>query len=391
MATKTDKTDDKKAADERDDDRVIPRDEESDEPEEIFTDLRDNRANVEVPDDAQDALDELAADLGVKEDDDEVADPDADPDDAADPDGEGKTDEDDAAALEAQATARTETFRKELFERKKSTLQLIAAQAETLDVKEVNAKTLKASAERIIAGYTDRMKALKEAGDTDGEIALQQEGLDARDTLKTATATLEQIAKDRPVLLDKLKQTGWNGKAFDETDADKTEIAKLSGKTTQAETAKPSKNSAAFVKANAWMSDPKYAGQRTLLLAMDAALRAEGKIDVDDPKYFPTLTQRFNRVPKEAGGLPGLIKDIGGKPVATGTRERGRGRGGAMPSGGLGTVSDDDGEARGGKVTLTSLDLRTMRSFGMDPNSKKDRTAFLSEKRADARQSAGRA
>lgn len=377
------KTQDTRKADKGDDDdRVLPREVE-DEPEEIFTDLRDGRDEVELPDGTDDALDELSASLGLKDEDDETAE-----------EGAGESDDDKEAAAaeeaaneEATKAARAEDFRKNLFERKKSSLQLISSQAETLEAKEVSAKTLKASAERIIAGYADRMKALKEAGDTDGEIALQTEGLDARENLSRASATLDEIARTRPVLLGRLKDLGWNGKSFDETESDKSEIEKIAGtKAAGGDAQKSSKHSAAFLKANAWFNDKKHAGQRELLLAMDKALRLEGKIDVDDPKYFTTLAERFNRVPAEAGGKPGLIRDIGGKAIATGVRTRGRGRGGAMPSGGLGSVDDGDSGGGGGNQ-LTSLDLRTMRTFGMDPTKKSDRTAFLSEKKADARRS----
>lgn len=385
MADKTDKND-KTVKPDRDDDRVTKRD---DEPDEIFTDLRDNSSHVEVPDDAQEALDELSEALGVKDDDDDdVVTGDKDGDDKDDEDKDDKAAADEAARLEAEEAAKGREIaaRKTLVDLKTHELKLIAAQAETLDVKEVNAKTLKASAERILASYTERMTAFKEAGDTKGEIALQAEGLDARETLKSADATLALIQRDRPVLLNRLKATGWNGTGFEDTEADKAEIAKASGTTTTTQTAtKPSKHSADFVKANAWMRDPKHAKDRDLLLKMDVALRSEGIHDVDDPKYFTTLVKRFNDV------KPGLARDLNGKQVATGSRERNRGRGGAMPSGGLGTIADEDSDSRG-KVSLTSLDLRTMRSFGMDPNSKKDRTAFLTEKRADARrQSAGRA
>lgn len=350
---------------------------------EEFTDLRDGRDTVEVPDSSEDALDALSMDDDETGDD---PDADADPAEGDTPDADAEADaaaQAETAAAEA-AKAKEDDFRARNFERKKLTLSAFAAQAETLEVKEAQAKTAKATAERILAAAPARIKAAKEAGDTDAELAAQGEVLDARDHLKAADAVLDSVASSRPALLANIKRLGWNGKSFDDTDEDKAEIAKVTGgKATgdaKAGAAKPSKNSAAFVKANAWFVDPKHAKDAALLRKMDVSLRAEGNIDVDDPKYFTTLVRRFNEV------KPGLARDLSGKQVASGERERGRGRGTPMASGGL--RSGDDGAEKGGEAKLTNADIKAMRQFGFDPQNKKHRANWLTEKKALSRQEA---
>lgn len=352
------------------------KDDDVDDVVEEFTDLRDGRDSVAVPD-AEDALDELS--LSADDDDDASGDDDGDDDADGDDDGEAATAAETEAANAAALKAREDDFRSRNFDRKKLTLTAYAAQAETLEVKEAQAKTAKATAERILEAAPAKIKAAKEAGDTEAEYAAQTAALDARDHLKAADTVLESVAANRPALLANIKKLGWNGKSFDDTDEDKAEIAKVTGGKADASAgaAKPSKNSAAFLKANPWFKDAKHVKDRDILLKMDRSLRAEGILDVDDPKYFTTLVKRFNEV------KPGLARDLAGKQVASGERTRGRGRGTPMQSGGLG---GDDAGGESGAAKLTKTDLAGMRQFGMDPTNKKHRATWLTEKKAIARQ-----
>lgn len=343
---------------------------------EEFSDLRDGRDGVEVHDSSEDALDELS--LSADDDDEDVGEEQAE--DAGDDDTDAAAEAE--AANAASLKVKEDDFRSRNFERKKLSLTAYAAQAETLEVKEAQAKTAKATAERVLAAAPAKIKAAKEAGDTDAELAAQGEVLDARDHLKEADKVLDYVASNRPQLLANIKKLGWNGKSFDDTDEDKAELSKATGGKPATEAAganKPSKNSAAFLKANPWFNDKKHLKDRDVLLKMDRSLRAEGIIDVDDPKYFTTLVKRFNEV------KPGLARDLSGKQVASGERTRGRGRGSPIGSGGLGS---DDGNAERGSVKLTKTDLNGMRQFGMDPSNPKHRATWLTEKKGLSRQEA---
>lgn len=341
---------------------------------EVFTDLRSNSKMVEVPDDEGigDDIDEDLAELAA-DDDGEASET---GEDEGDKGGEGGGDQ-----QSQTSQPQLDSLKTQRFELKKARLQALGAEAETVEAYESSSKVTKANAERLIQSIPDKIKKAKEDGDTTAEMALQQEYLDARDALKTANENLQKLEGRKAAIRRGLAEIGWNGKEFVETEDDKKAYAAAGGNPQGTGTPpRASKNSDAFLKANPWFSDEKFKDQRERILKMDRALKAEGTFDIDDPKYFDELVTRFNRVETAQGRQP-LARNLTGKLAASGERRRGNGAGtgnSAMPTGGSNGQRSDDATAK----VLTKQDLSAMRRFGMDPQSKEDRKAWLTEKRA---------
>lgn len=323
--------------------------------EEVFTDLH---GNVDLDEDEDDAeiLQTIDEDGGEPPEDEEEETEDAPTSEGGDP-----------VIEQTEPPGEDERDLKLRFK----DVELIASRAENLDIRESHFKTAKTNAEKTLTTAAARLKAAKEAGNTDDEIAAQQEWLDARDTVRSADAAFGQIETTRNMLRGELSKLGYDPKT------NSFARATAATGTERQRSAPASKHAPAFLKANAaWLQDVKNRAHVEALAAMDKALLAEGKIDKDDLKYFEELGKRFNRY------KPGLIRSLDGKLVATGSRQRGNG-GGVTPSTGVARQSTDENATK-----LTNADLKEIRKFGMDPNDKKVRANWLREKRSMARSEA---
>jgi hypothetical protein len=343
------------------------------EPEEVFTDLRGRPDPVD--DDEVDTL-ETIDDEEIDEDE-TPADPEPEPE--PEPDAETEA----APVVEPDTSAAEEH---DLQLRAKD-LEMAGLQAQMLDQQEAFAKRAKTDAEKALTTSTARLKTAKESGNTDDEIAVEQEILNHRDTIRDADTRLAQLEQGRGLIRRRLAEIGYDPQTKElarRTPAKDTADPNTARKTAAQPQGKFSKLGPQFLKANAWMADAKYADDALVLRALDKKLLSEGKLDMHTPAYFTELAARFNRV------RPGLVKGLDGKLVATGSRERGNGSGkgaGVTPSatGGRGTASEE------GADRLDNSDLRNMKRFGLDPNSKKHRAAYLREKKSASSHQSGRA
>lgn len=357
-----------------------------DDVEEIFTDLRGNPEPSTLEDDAppkrkksqiQADADSLA-DLG--DDDDEDADPlamdgDDEDGDLADPEDEEEeeapADEGDEPVIEEPQGEDPRDLRV-----RQATLALLEERAQRLQEQEGIATGTIERSERAMTAATARIKAAKEAGNTDDEMAALTEWSEARDAIASAKQAITLISTRRSVIKDDLDKIGFDGKTGQlvEREAPR-QAAKLTG------------NAAKFLDTNKkWMSDPKLKTKADLLFQIDRDMGSESKWQglKAKPEYFEELGRRFNRV------APGLARGLDGKLIATAARTRGTGA--SAGTGSVGVARDATGkQVRGGKVKFEESDKRAMLKFGLDPGKKTHRANWLREKAAVNTQSSGRA
>jgi hypothetical protein len=338
-------------------------------PEEVFTDLSGNPDGTPAAeaDELERGLAALSRDKDEIPDDDlEVVDEDAEDGTAAagaaDGDEEGEEDEDGEA----------ETGTASDFDPKD--VQLLLAQAEVLDEREKAAKTAETQATADIAAARAKMKAAKEAGDTDGDIDATDAYTKATIALENAKAAVSGITAQKATLGVRAKELF----AKAPKDADGNAIVDGSAGPTkkQREVAaeKPSKLVPKFKSANKWFGNAQYAKQQKRLLELDRGLGAEGVLSKNDPAYFKELGIRFNRE------FPGLYRDLDGKPIATGQRQRGSGA--PIPGNGGGGAAGRTDKTPASKVSLVEADIEQMRKFNMDPDNMEHRRSWLAEKRS---------
>jgi hypothetical protein len=361
--------------------------------DEVFTDLRgapDSGSGLapSLADDPADLIEELDEELTeaqrqrLKDEDEdlEVVDQDPDPededqdDDADDHTGSEVTEPDPVAAPMQVGDAYDPRD-----------IQIINAQAETLELRENTAKAAVTRAGEDIAAAKKALKAAKESGDSDAEVDATTALGRAMTAEVTANNQLADYAVQRSQLVQRAQQVvarapkGADGKPI----LDKPYVPT----TTQARTA-GSSLFPKFRQHNAWFDKPENAGKREVLIALDKELAAEKKLDKNTSTYFDELGKRFNKI------HPGVFRTLDGKPVATGTTQQRRGAA-PIPNGGAGGMSQRKDGANGGKfnpkaVKLTTEDLRQMREFQMDPSNREHKKQWLASKRELAAQDAQR-
>lgn len=251
---------------------------------------------------------------------------------------------------------------------------ILTKDAELLDTREANLTQAEVRGKADVEAALDAMKKAKEAGDTDGDIAATKAYTAATIALRDATDGLKQVLADKAGLKARAQDlyarapkdaagkpilTGEPGKVRRAAKVDETKN-------------RPSKLADAFRKLNPWFGHAKYKDQTELLKKLDAGLAAEGRLNKDDPAYFTELGRRMN------AEKPGLYKNLDGKPIATGQRQRAAG--GFIPGSG-GGAGGGGGEQPVSQVKLVANDLVEMRKFGMDPDSKDHRRQWLQSKR----------
>lgn len=250
---------------------------------------------------------------------------------------------------------------------------ILTKDAELLDTREATFTAGETRAKADVDAALAAMKTAKEAGDTDGDINATKAYTAATIALRDAQDGLKQVATDKAGLKTRAQdlfarapkdaegKPVLNGQKQVERKAVKTEANKN----------QPSKLADAFRKLNPWFGHAKYKEQTDLLRKLDAGLAAEGRLDKNTPAYFTELGRRMN------AEKPGIYKNLDGKPIATGQRQRGSGT--PIPGGGGGGGGGNETPAN--QVKLTSTDLTEMRKFGMDPDSKDHRRQWLQSKR----------
>lgn len=355
--------------------KKVQTDNDDDDVEEIFTDLRGN------PDTAIDAdLDDLPKRKKAKVQADSEPEADADEDDDIDPlamDGDEDEDADPVDEDENEdAPPDSEDPPEVLGEDprdlalRQSRLDLLEERAQRLIEQENIAKNAITVGEKTMTAATARLKAAKEAGNTDDEIAAMAEWSEARDSIAAAKNAMGMVNSRRAMISADLDKIGFDAKT-----------GRLTERTAPAPTTF-SPNAQKFMIANQkWMADPKFAAKKAVLLALDNELAAEKKIDKTSPAYFAELGRRFNRV------TPGLARGLDGKLIASGTRQRGA----STSSAGTGSSGATRNAGAGGKVRFEESDKRAMRRFGLDPAKPSHRANWLKEKTAVNVSSGGRA
>lgn len=263
-------------------------------------------------------------------------------------------------------------------------VQIVVLQSSALEQRE---KTTKSAQERAKADAEEAKTAIiaaKESGDSKAEVTAMEKFADAKAAYQTAAAQLENIATEKAGIASRAQALmarapkGADGKPILTEKVEAREARAAGTKVVEPGQGKGSKLTAKFLGHNAWFNDPKQAAAKETLLGIDRAMAKEGKLDKNDPVYFKEMGTRFNKL------HPGVYKDLDGKPIATGQRQRGSGTpvpGGAGGGGGGGGGS----QQQAGKVRLTSADLDQMRVFGLDPSDMKARRAWLNEKIAAAK------
>lgn len=365
----------------------------TDEDDEIFTDLAGN------PDNGGDADDVLLTtdSKGSKKDAEENGDDDdlaiVDEADGAEGD-EGGDDEDGEEAgesgegdAEEQAAAEDDSEPEILFN--PADVQLIISESEKLELREATAKEKVETAKRDVADAQAAMEKAMEDGETKAHSAAMNKFADAKIALQTANNTLEQITATKGELATRARAAIAKAPKNEKGEAiiDKIVFKPRAGKAAagQGQKGSGSKLLNKFLEQNPWFSDAKFAGKKAVLMGLDADLAAEKKLDKNSPEYFAELGRRFNKV------HPGLYKNLDGKLLATGERKRGAGPGIPGGGGGGGGGAQNDNQPAG-KIRLTSEDVKQMRIFGLDPNSKEVRRNWLDEKiRAAKAEKRGRA
>lgn len=364
--------------------KKVQTDNDQDDVEEIFTDLRGNPDPVEP-----DALDDLDAaprrkgkvqpDAADPEDDEDGDDPDplqmdADGDEDADP---AEEEDEEPDPVEEPVIEEPQGEDPKDFALRQRTLDLLDERAQRLLEQEAIAKAAITNGEKAMVTATTRLKAAKEAGDTDAEISAMGEWSEARDSIAQAKNALGFIDRKRGEVKTDLDKIGFDAKT-----------GRLMERAGTTPAGKLSPNANKFLSANSkWLKDPQHKAKADLLYALDNALGGEAawKDKKSEPTYFAELGRRFNRV------NPGLVRGADGKLMAGATRQRGNGSAtGSMGSAGVNR--DTTGNLRkGGKVKFEESDKREMRKFGLDPGRKTHRANWLREKAAVNTQSSGRA
>lgn len=278
---------------------------------------------------------------------------DGDDEDEGDSDDGGDGDDIDIYYTEQISQARREAA-EQVYQRD---VQLIRQRADSLQSKEGYVASQKENAQRLLESAKAALKTAKEDGETDAEIAANEQFFQARQLLQTAEAAEKEIANQKEALKSDAK------KLLDR----RREIDSGGGQPQQ-----PRGGSKLFPKwqsHNKWFDDPKHSAKRIALAGIDAALTAEGKLDKDTPKYFEELGRRFNKL------YPGVYRTVDGKQVATGKRQR---RPGPGVPGSAGTKNLKKKRS----IRLEASDRDTMEKFGMDPQNKEHLRRFLAEKKS---------
>lgn len=360
----------------------------NDEDLEIFTDLNGGAS----PADASDAMllddvSKLGKEKGSKKNDDDDEDDDleivddAEGDEDGDDDaGEGDDKDESGEGEGAEAAAEEEADPEILFDPKD--VQLIIAESKALEGRETTVKADEARAKADAESAKEAMAKAMEDGDTKAHVAAAEKFADAKGAIQTAAAKLENITGEKTALAARanacLAKAPKNEKG--EAIVDKIVFKKSAGASPSGKTA-GSKLASKFTELNPWFNDAAKKGMREVLLGIDRALAAEKKLDKNSKEYFTELGKRFNKL------HPGVFKDLDGKLVATGTRQRGAGQ--QIPGSGGGGGGQKDQQAKG-KIRLTSDDVKQMRIFNVDPDDPKVRRAWLNEKIASATRDARR-
>lgn len=344
------------------------------EEEEIFTDIDGggNEAGDDVVIEERDTglvpqgdKEKIAdADLEIAEDDEEEA------EDTGETDAEETEEEEEAEETTAVAAVEAIDPRD---------VQILALEARDLERTKGTLTEASKRAEADMLAAEKAMKTAKEAGDTDADIAATKAWGAAMTAKTTADAELKNLDGDTQKLTRRVQEL--IAKAPINPETGKRDINYRPDPAAAKVAAKPagSKLTPKFLKQNAWFNNAKYKAQADTLKRLDRGLEAEGRLKINDPKYFDELARRFN------AEHPGLVKTLDGKPVATGQRRRSAGA--QIPnSGGGGSPGGGGGRQNPNKVKLTTADLAQMKQFGLDSESKEVRTQWLIEKRALARQ-----
>jgi len=253
----------------------------------------------------------------------------------------------------AEASPQPDPAMRAIYERD---VEIIRQRAATLQSQETFVRSQKDQTVKTIEAAKKALKAAMEEGDTDAEIEANETILNARQVYNTAIQAEHEVENYKRNL--------------------RSEAQNLLARKDQSFAPAQKKNdgSSLFPKwrtKNAWFDDTKHSPQRVALIGLDAALSAEGKLDMNTPEYFSELGRRFNRV------YPGMYKDSDGRQIATGKRKRGRGP--SVPSGGSAPRARSTN-----KIRLTSDDKDIMEKFGMDPDDESHRRRWLAEKRSQA-------
>lgn len=314
--------------------------------------------------------------------DDEPSDDEIDERDAGDPDGE-EIDDPDAGDIDAAAPQEIEIINELEYDPKDA--RILGMEAQTLEDRKNSATAAVTRAEADMVAAKKAMKTAKENGDTDGDIAANEAYAAALVAKGNAEGVLQgvsqaegQLRQKATQLFAKAKRDAQGRVLMDEPVYKQTRRPREGSVPAAPE---KSKHADAFFKLNPWLNDPKNKAKAAMLYKMDEALGNEGIIDKNDPKYFAELGRRFNRQ------HPGLFKNLDGKLIAAGQRQR---QPGSRPPGGGGTPPGRQPGGPAKKIGLTNADLNNMRTFGMDPANMEHRREFLASKRETAAQNQGR-
>lgn len=260
-------------------------------------------------------------------------------------------------------------------------VQIIIAQAQSLDFQEQTAKRDQERAKSDVEAANKALAAALEAGNTEANVAATNALADAKVAFVNAGQQLQNIAGNKAnvaarakELLGRAPKDGAGNPIVDQV-VHETVAPKAKG---------GSKLYPDFLKHNAWFNDPKHDSKRNILIGLDQDLSRDKKLDKNTPEYWAELGRRFNAV------SPGLMKTPDGKMIATGQRQRRAGTG--APSGASsGPVGAAPPAESPNNIRLTSDDLKQMRVFGMDPSNMGARRQWLMSKREVAAQDARRA
>lgn len=243
-------------------------------------------------------------------------------------------------------------------------VQVIVAKSETLTLRETTATQTVTRAKAEMQAANDALEAALEAGDTKANVRATNAFAEARIALVGAEQELRAVGSEKQalagqaqLLLARAPKDGAGNPIVNEIVRERT-APKPTG----------SKLFPNFVRHNPWFNDPKHAAARAILAGIDQDLANEKKLDKDKPEYWIELGQRFAKV------KPGIFKTPDGKALATGQRQRGAGT--PIPSGGGGGPP-----AKVSEIKLTNDDLKSMRTFGMDPSDMAHRRQWLASKR----------
>lgn len=351
---------------------------------EIFTDLNGTPEKT-VGADVELLTDDKLRKADEDEDDDEDLEI-ADETDGADGDdtevGEEEEAEEEAESADAAGDETAQADPEILFN--PADVQVIIAESNNLELRE-NAE--KAALERAKTDAADAKAAMEKAmedGDSKAHGNAAEKFADAKGAYQTASARLENITSEKNALKGRAQAVIAKAPKNDKGEAivDKIVFVKPAGGTKTPAKSAGSKLMGDFLKQNPWFNDPAKKSLREKLLGIDRALAADGKLDKNSKEYFAELGKQFNKL------HPGVYKNLDGKLVATGQRQRGAGPG--VPGSGGGGGGGGGSQQPAVKIRLTSEDVAQMRIFNLDPDDKKVRRSWLNEKIATANADAKR-